>query len=248
MALALMNLGNAISTNTIIRCTSYSSSGTTANIIYNEGFDVGTTASTNAYNINWIQYSTYDNPEVRYIQGITRHTYETVYNTAATIQTSSGYYIPRPLTAAEKLKQFLNKRMSPDIISSCKPLGYTDDIREIRARETLRRVLGEDKFRDFVRRGSVSVRAKSGLVYQIFPAHDFTKVYDRGKLIERLCVVLQGGFPPTDSLIMRYLMILNNEKQFRSYANVHEVGTPILPLKPDQRTLVEVFKEMKRVA
>jgi hypothetical protein len=165
------------------------------------------------------------------------------------IQTTVGDILPVPKTAADKLREILEKRVAPNIISSCKPLGFTQDEREMRARETLRRVLGEQKFRDFVRRGSISIRAKSGMVYQIFPGHDFTKVYNCGKLVDRLCVVLQGNFPPTDSLIMRYLMILNNEQQFRSYAIKHGVdGLITLPQKPDQRTLVEIFKELKLAA
>ena len=152
-------------------------------------------------------------------------------------------------TPAERLKEILNSRMAPGVLTNCRPLGLSKDIREIRARETLFRVLGEEKYRDFVRRGSVSVRAKSGLVYQIFPGHDFTKVYGNGKMIDRLCVVLNGDFPPTDSLIMRYLMILNNEQQFRSYANKHGAQAPlVVAQQPDQRSLAEIFRELKKVA
>jgi hypothetical protein len=102
-------------------------------------------------------------------------------------------------------------------------LGQTTDIRETRARETLKRVLGDDKFKRFLKHGFVSVRAKSGLVYQIFPAHGITNVYRDGEHIERLCVVLRGSFPPTDSLIMRYLLILNDERDFRKHAIEHKV-------------------------
>lgn len=73
-----------------------------------------------------------------------------------------------------RLKQILQDRQAPLVITSRKGLGQTTDIREMRARETLRRVLGEDKFRRFIKHGFVSVRAKSGLVYQIFPAHGIT--------------------------------------------------------------------------
>ena len=97
------------------------------------------------------------------------------------------------------------------------PVRSTDDIREERARATLRRVLGEKRFEGFLRTGYVTVRAKSGKCYQLFPANTQTCVYDKGQLVERLCVVLQGRFPPTDSLIMRrYLMILNSEREFRA--------------------------------
>jgi len=151
-------------------------------------------------------------------------------------------------TVNEQIKEILRKRIASDVIVNCKPLGHAEDMREIRARETLRNVIGEDKFRDFARRGSISVRAKSGLVYQIFPGSGFTKVYNNGKMMDRLCVVLTGGFPPTDSLIMRYLLILNNEQQFNSLAIKHGLTKPVVVEKPDQRPLVEIFKSLKKVA
>jgi hypothetical protein len=191
-----------------------------------------------------------EGPTTYYAQGTAGTTYIAQGNNVQFrfITTTEGYAVPVPKTAGDRLREILDTRMAPNIISSCRPLGFTKDEREMRARETLRRVLGEQKFKDFIRRGSISVRAKSGKVYQIFPGHDFTKVYDSGKLVDRLCVVLQGNFPPTDSLIMRYLMILNNEKQFRSYAIKHGVSTPTLPITPDQRSLVEIFKELKQAA
>lgn len=221
----------------------YRIESTTSNT-YPIGWDTGT-----AYTAQAIQFRTLDTPYAQYTQG---STYTVRYYNGGGVNTTGywtyGAVCPPPKSAADRLREILNSRMAPGVLSSCKPLGYTQDIREIRARETLRRVLGEDRFKDFVRRGSVSVRAKSGLVYQIFPGSDFTKVYDNGKMIERLCVVLLGGFPPTDSLIMRYLMILNNEQQFRGYAIKHSIQTPYLPATTDQRSLIEIFKELKKVA
>lgn len=153
---------------------------------------------------------------------------------------------PRPL--ADRFGDIIRRRQGPTIIvARNNPLTLPIDIREERARETLRRVIGNDKFRNFLKNGFVSVRARSGLNYQIFPGHGFTSVFDKGKMVERLCVVLQGGFPPTDSLIMRYLLILNNEKQFRDLANKHSVINQLpknsVPLI--EKSLVEIFKELK---
>jgi hypothetical protein len=186
------------------------------------------------YRMQWIETTAFDSYAPTFIPaGIYR------------IETSNG----RPPTPAERLKEILQKRLRPDIISNCKPLGLAGDIREIRARETLHRVIGEEKFRDFVKRGFISVRAKSGRIYQIFPGRDFTNVYDRGKMIERLCVVMSGDYPPTDSLIMRYLIILNNEDQFRKLANKHDAyKNNIVPFQQDQRPLTEIFRELKKVA
>lgn len=150
-----------------------------------------------------------------------------------------------------RIGEIIDKRCAPNIIirqnDRRKPMPMPADIREIRARETLRRVIGDRKFASFIKTGFVSVRARSGLVYQIFPGHGITCVFNQGQLVERLCVVLQGNFPPTDSLIMRYLMILNNENQFRSFAVKHGVHEPATFQvgEPDTRSLAEIFKELK---
>ncbi len=169
-----------------------------------------------------------------------------IYTDAIWHDTSFSYSPKKSVN--EQIKEILKKRIASDVIVNCKPLGHAEDMREIRARETLRNVIGEDKFRDFARRGSISVRAKSGLTYQIFPGSGFTNVYNSGKMVDRLCVVLTGGFPPTDSLIMRYLMILNNEEQFKSLAIKHGLTKPIVAQVTDRRSLTEIFKELKKVA
>lgn len=217
----------------IARWTSNAYSDTsTYPIAWDQG--TATTASVIEYNTIPLTIRTLDSPYIRYEPGYALW--------------SSGYSYTPLKTPKERLREILDSRMAPGVLSSCKPLGYTNDVRELRARETLQRVLGEDRFRDFVRRGHVSVRAKSGLVYQIFPGHEITRVYDRGKMVERLCVVLTGEFPPTDSLIMRYLMILNNEQQFRSYAIKHGVIQPRFNAEPDQRSLAEIYRDLKKVA
>jgi hypothetical protein len=151
-------------------------------------------------------------------------------------------------TPAERLREMIQSRQAPLVVGSRKSMAPTVDVKEMRARETLRRVLGEDKYKQFLRNGFVAVRAKSGLLYQIFPAHGVTAVWKDGQMVDRLCVVLRGRFPPTDSLIMRYLLILNDEKEFRSFAIKHSVRQP--KPKPNtlqlpNRSLPELFRELK---
>ncbi len=132
-------------------------------------------------------------------------------------------YIPTRKTPQEKLRDILRERISPKICTR-KHLKTPEDIREERARETLRRLIGDSKYKLFVKHGFVSVRQpKSGLTYQIFPGHGITQVYKNGQMVDRLCVVLKGNFPPTDSVIVRYLMILNNEEEFNKLAIKHSV-------------------------
>lgn len=130
---------------------------------------------------------------------------------------------PRVKSVSEMVREIIRDRQGPYIIGSRKHLKPTIDPKEVRARETLKRVLGEPKFRKYMKDGFVSVQARSGKVYQIFPGHGVTRVYQDGEMVERLCVVLRGQFPPTDSLIMRYLLILNDERDFRSHAIEHDV-------------------------
>lgn len=153
----------------------------------------------------------------------------------------------------DRFSQIIQDRCAPNINvrqnTKRKPLPIPADIREQRARQTLRRVIGDQKYLSFIKHGFISVKARSGLVYQIFTGHGITHVFNQGTLAERLCVILQGNFPPTDSLIMRYLLILNNEQQFRSLAikhsisgheRSHQINGPAV-VKP----LAEIFKELK---
>lgn len=154
-------------------------------------------------------------------------------------------YDARPaLSPADRLREIIRSRQAPLVIGSRTPAKVTADPKEIRARETLLRVLGEEKFRGFLRNGFVSVRGKSGKVYQIFPGHGMTKVYQNGQMIDRLCVVLQGDFPPTDSIIMRFLLILNDEAEFYRLAIKHGViqSRPGKQRNVDVRSLPEIYR------
>lgn len=160
-------------------------------------------------------------------------------------------YESRRKTPEEKLKEIIRGRCAPNIVTKRNALVLPADVREQRARETLKRVIGDKKFLNFLKSGFISVKAHSGLVYQIFPGHGFTQVYNQGVMVERLCVVLRGDFPPTDSLIMRYLLILNNEQHFRSCANKHSVPQQpnrILTGEAAMKPLAEIYKELKKVA
>jgi hypothetical protein len=164
-------------------------------------------------------------------------------------------YVPPKKTPEQKLKEIMSSRQAPAVHTRerwrlHRSKQQCPDEREARARQTLRRVIGEEKYRSFLINGFVTVRnPKSGLSFQIFPGHGITCVFDKGKMVDRLCVVLNGDFPPTDSIIMRYLMILNNEEQFRSIAvkwDVQKREKKIITA--DDRSLTEIFEELKAVA
>ena len=152
----------------------------------------------------------------------------------------------REKSPEERIREILASRQGPHIITSKtrQALHVPTDIREGAGTGNFKRrvIVGEQKFRNFLKTGFVSVKAKSGLVYQIFPGHGVTAVYDQGQMVDRLCVVLTGNFPPTDSLIMRYIMILNNEQQFRGLAIKHGVTQRqiAVPNQVDMRPLPQI--------
>ena len=157
---------------------------------------------------------------------------------------------PRPPKPSERLRAMIQARQAPLIITTRKPLDRKIDEREQRARDTLRRLVGENQYRRFLAHGFITARGKSGKAYQIKPGHGVTSVYSpTGEPIENLCVVLRGNFPPTDEAITRYLMILNDEDHFRSLAVVSRHYNPnTKPRTPDQRPLPEIFRAFKEQA
>jgi hypothetical protein len=160
---------------------------------------------------------------------------------------------PAPIPIQDRIKAIIEARQAPAvIISGRRAMALPGDDRETRARQTMRAILGDEDFRLFLKNGFVSVRAKSGRVYQIFPGHEFTRVFENGKPIERLCVVFKGAeaFPPTDSLLMRYLIVLNDEQEFWKLANKQGAyrDTVAAPRAPNVRNLVEIVKELRLAA
>ncbi len=161
----------------------------------------------------------------------------------------SGIQLPclKPLTALERLRQIIRDRHAPTIIVSKRSLPEASDIREMRARQTLRRIVGNVQFRSFLKNGFITLRAKSGLVYQLFTGHTDTRVYKDGQLVETMCIVLKGEFPPTDTLIMRYLLLLNDEERFCDVANRRKGGPANIRRSStaDTRGLPEIFRELQ---
>jgi FlaA1/EpsC-like NDP-sugar epimerase len=64
--------------------------------------------------------------------------------------------------------------------------------------------------------------------------------------VDRLCVILKGNFTPTDSLMMRYLMLLNDEAEFRKYAIKQGKSVTVFQKKVEvARPLTEIYKELQ---
>jgi hypothetical protein len=151
-----------------------------------------------------------------------------------------------------RMKQILVSRHAPNIFIRT-GVGHTTDVREMRARETLRLVIGAEAYEKFLKHGFVMARnSSSGRSYQLYPGYTQTYVYENGQIIDRLCVQLSGQFPPTDALIVRYLMALNNEARLWKLAN--KAGALAARcrnnniIKIDNRPLTEIFSEVKKCA
>jgi hypothetical protein len=143
------------------------------------------------------------------------------------------------------MKEILRSRVAPAVIVSRKSVVLAATVPETRARQTLRRVIGDDEYYAFLKNGFITVKGKSGRFYQLYPGHDFTRVWEDGKMIEQLCVVLSGNFPATDALLMRYVILLNDEEHFRSLANKHSARVERRQkVKIDARPLVEIYASM----
>lgn len=146
-----------------------------------------------------------------------------------------------------RMREIIRSRQAPTILVARAGAGQPVDDREFRARETLRRMIGDEAFLKFLKKGFVSVRAKSGRIYQVFPGHASTVVWENGKPIKSICVYLQGGFAPTDEVIMRYILITTDEEDFWKRGNVWNAypKSKQQARTIDFRPLPEILAELK---
>lgn len=214
---------------------------------------------------NWYSDSDYT------ISSVKKYWHNYMCNTAASATTTATAYVnwgndytvetatdygwhvnDRRIDPAAEIREIIKANMAPAVhTGSRRIMQHAEDVREMRARETLRVVLGEDSYQRFLRRGFVSVAAKSGRTYTIYRGHTLTGVYEKGQLIQRLCVDLEGGFAPTDSLLARYFMILHDEKGFLKKCNVTDMRnrqkekTLVLAVPAEGPSLAERFALLK---
>jgi len=207
----------------------------------------------NIYQMNQVTNAVWNNMSCRmekmYMAGCTSYNdYATSASDWETWTIGSGGTVTAPINPRNRLREILQQRLAPSIHCRYRGLQHAKDDRELRARETMKRILGQEKYQQFVKNGFVSVKAKSGRVYVIHPGHGMTDVYERGRKVERLCVVLRGKFPPTDSLLMRYLLVLNDEQDFINSSIKHSVyrsTTVTTHSTPRQLPLLEIFRALK---
>ena len=208
------------------------------------------------YNKKTLTYDKYYNNKVWANAKYSKNVNISWYTTGEDTPVQLDLLKPAPVSVTDRLQLIIATRTAPTIMKGRRShyMMAMPDNREMRARETLKLIVGDDAYRRYLKDGFVSVKNHdSGRVYQIFPGHGFTKVYEKGKLIETLCVVLRSGitvgdnFTPTDHLIVRYLLALNDEKRLWALANKHGAFKPIIvPVKPiDTRPLNVIMHEFR---
>jgi hypothetical protein len=136
---------------------------------------------------------------------------------------TSTLYISN-LGKRDLLKQRLKQQLSSphtihdDLIASSKQES------EIRARALLREMIGESEFKRYVRRGFIIAKGKSGLIYKITGVNIicyFKSKDGKFRAIESLCVVFKNmHLPYADAVIMRKLLVENDEFYLRNVANI----------------------------
>jgi len=92
------------------------------------------------------------------------------------------------------------------------------------AMETLREAITEMEYRKYIKDGFILVKGRSGRVYQIFRDKHHTKVWEKGKVVEEVCVRIKTSFnvPPTDNVIAFRTLVLYSEEEFKKLGNVYK--------------------------
>jgi hypothetical protein len=141
-------------------------------------------------------------------------------------------------TPAERFRRELKKRQAPMVImnhrtkTSARSTGNGANFQnappsEIVALHLLRKMLTGDAFKNYLRRGIVSVTGPSGLVYTIVRNSHLIEVYRVGKLLSTLCVYLKDkNMPPTDEVVAKMIIVQCNEHDIWRRANIRWAGVP----------------------
>lgn len=139
------------------------------------------------------------------------------------------------LDAKAAFRMRLKHQMEPPIVFSrnFEIEAHRTSPAEAKARMLLRDIIGEEAYGEYLRCGFVKVVGPSGLQYCIRGGHNMMEVRDprRPQVVrERVCVVFKNSdLPHTDSVIMRILLVQNDEFGMRAVANIYPQSAP-LPL------------------
>jgi len=98
------------------------------------------------------------------------------------------------------------------------PCGHEEKI----ALEALREVITEEEYKRYLRTGFLSVRAASGLVYQIRRGRPHIRVWDGNRKVEEICTyIFDKEVPPTDGVLAFKTIVETDEAELRKIGNVY---------------------------
>lgn len=95
---------------------------------------------------------------------------------------------------------------------------------ELCAIDTLREMITEAEYRRYMIHSFITVPVPSGKIYQIFRNSQHIKVWQKGVLVEELCIYLKDSkIPPTDKVIALKTMLETDEEDTRKLGNLYKI-------------------------
>ena len=139
-----------------------------------------------------------------------------------------------PLSKVDQFRAKIKGNLRPSIEATN---GYLMDLNndpaERRARQLLSDLISREEFRRYLVRGFIMVKGRSGLLYKIYGGYKQMVSYKQdpsGKYepFESYCIVFRNSkLPATDWVIMRKLIIDNEEFKLHQLAVVHRMSQRI---------------------
>jgi hypothetical protein len=90
---------------------------------------------------------------------------------------------------------------------------------ENKARKKLKEIVTKEEYKSYKNNNYIDVLINNK-IYRLHPGDKMTGVYKKDKLQHKLCIIFKDKrIPPTDSLIMRYLLLKCSPRSFFARAN-----------------------------
>lgn len=123
----------------------------------------------------------------------------------------------------QRKSQQLKDNMTIIVHSRAQPVRIAEK-NEMTAIETLREMITEADFRKYMAHGFILVKGESGCVYQIFRSRAHTIVWEKGEVVEEVCVRIKDRkIPPTDNVIAFKILIESSEEDFKKLGNAYNM-------------------------
>jgi len=153
---------------------------------------------------------------------------------------SNNEYVWIPPSREEKLRAQIQANLRPHLLRAARTdsdhtalMSQNNDMAEQRARLLLRDMIGEEAFRQYLKRGFITCQGPSGIRYRVTGGQNKIVAYMKnaqGRYVpfEELCIVVTEPMPFTDWVIWRKLMCEGDEFALRKIANI----TKLVQLNP----------------